>query len=370
MDAPTGRLPDDLPYRVSLGEPGQVAAGLPHLLGFHPHESLVLVSLTGPLGNRVGLTVRADLPPPGHAAALAAALVGGVLTDRPQAVLLAVVSEEPGSAEPGSAEPGSAEPGSAEPGSADLPHRDLVRATTLALVAERVPLRDALLVRGGRWWSYDCPSSCCRPDAGTPLPTGTSELAVATVAAGVVVADSREELAARLAPRGGAGGRVVPALTAVSRRVAAEALGRAREVGPEVTADESWAAVVAGLAHARAGTALSDSAMARLLWGLRDGAVRDRALRLALDDDGAADVLWTDCVRRAPRRYVPAPATLLAVCAWLRGDGATAGVALERALAADPRYPLARLLSTALAACLPPDQLRDLVRRAGELTGS
>jgi hypothetical protein len=345
MDARTGRRPDDPPYRVSLVDPGEIAAALPHLLGFRPQESVVLVSLTGPRGVRVGLTVRADIPAPEYAAPWASMLTRSVLTGGPEAVLLVVVSEDPDAGP--------------DP---DLPHRDLVHELTVALYRERLPVRDALLVRAGRWWSYDCPADCCRPGRGTPLPEGTSELAVASVAAGVVVADSREELAARIAPRDP--GR--PAMASTSRSVAAEAVERARAIGFDAMAEESWDAVQAGLAHSRAGTALSDRALARLLWGLRDVTVRDRALQLSLDEDPAVDSLWTDCVRRAPRKYVAAPATLLAVGAWLRGDGAMAGVALERALAADRRYRLAELLSQALAGCMPPDQLRTVILRGGD----
>jgi hypothetical protein len=295
---------------------------------------------------QVGLTVRVDIPPPEHAAAVAGMAARSVATDRPEAVLLLVVSELPGTDD-------------------DLPHRNLVHETTVALFRERIPVRDMLLVRGGRWWSYDCPAGCCRPAAGTPLPTGTSPLAAATVAAGVVVADSRADLAARLAPRDGPSRN---AMASVARRVAADAAARARTVGPEVMAEESWAAVEAGLAHSRAGTVLSDAALARLLWGLRDVGVRDRALQLALDDDAAVDALWTDCVRRAPRKYVPPPATLLAVGAWLRGDGAMAGVSLDRALAAQRTYRLAQLLSQALAGCMPPDQLRAIIVRGAAET--
>jgi hypothetical protein len=346
MDARTGRRPDDSPpYRVSLVDPGEIAAGLPHLLGFRPRESVVLISLTGPRGVRVGMTARADLPGPGYAGALAAWLSRSIRTAAPTAVLLVVVTEDPDVG--------------VDP---DLPHRDLVHELTVALHRDRLPVRDALLVRGGRWWSYDCPSACCRPDCGTPLPTGTSELAAATVAAGVVVAGSREELAARIAPCDS--GR--PRLAAVARTVAADAVRRLQSAGPDVMAEESWAAVEAGLAHSRAGTTLSDRAMARLLWGLRDVLVRDRALLLALDEDPAVDSLWTDCIRRAPRRYVAPPATLLAVGAWLRGDGAMAGVALERALAADRGYRLAQLLSDGLAACMPPEQLRAVIVRGGD----
>ena len=339
MDARTGRRADDSPpYRVSLVEPGEIAAALPLLLGFRPRESVLLVSLTGPRGVRVGLTVRADIPPPEHAAELAGQLAQRVRTDGPAAVLLVVVSEAPDDADP-------------DP---ELPHRALVHELTLALHRDRLPVRDALLVRAGRWWSYDCPSACCRPQRGTPLPEGISELAVASIAAGVVVADSREELAARIAPRPGDMG-------AVARRVAAEAAARLQELGVDAMAEESWTAIQAGVAHAREGTALSDRALARILWGLRDIPVRDRALQLALDEDPAVDSLWTECVRRAPRRYVPAPATLLAVGAWLRGDGAMAGVALERALGADRTYRLAVLLRQGLTSCVPPDQLRSIL---------
>ena len=43
---PAGR-PTALAYRVSLVDPGEIAAALPHLLGFRPRESVVLVSLAG-----------------------------------------------------------------------------------------------------------------------------------------------------------------------------------------------------------------------------------------------------------------------------------------------------------------------------------
>ena len=80
------------------------------------------------------------------------------------------------------------------------------------------------------------------------------------------------------------------------------------------------------------------------------------------------------CNRQGPPSSIPAsrpgnpdrpldaaPATLLAVCAWLRGDGAMANVALARALDSDPAYTLARLLAQALARCVPPAELRTMI---------
>jgi hypothetical protein len=55
---------------------------------------------------------------------------------------------------------------------------------------------------------------------------------------------------------------------------------------------------------------------------------------------------------------VAAPASLLAFVAWQAGDGALANVALDRALADNPRYSMALLLREALDAGAPPAMAR------------
>jgi hypothetical protein len=190
-----------------------------------------------------------------------------------------------------------------------------------------------------------------------------TELEAAAVAAGTVVADDREALAARIA---GSGGRASEAMAAVCAQVAAECTEEVLDTGWDAVAAESWTAVTAALRRCRPGPRggrLSDGEIARVVWGLRDAEVRDRALELALGPDApAAEQLWTECTRRAPTPLDAAPATLLAVSAWLRGDGAMANVALGRALDTEPGYGLALLLSQALAACLPPAELRELLQ--------
>jgi hypothetical protein len=356
MDARIGRPspPDPGPIDVRLSDLGELAASIPHLLGFRPHESVLLVSLTDPAGGRVGLTVRADIPPAEHTGAVAGVLTRGVLTDRPGGVLLAVVSESPDVREiPGGGE--------------GLPHRGLVHQVVLALAAHRVPVPDAILVRDGRWWSYDCPHPCCAPGSGTPLPTGVTELEVAAVATGMVVEKDRDGLAGRIAPPDP---RARNAMAAACARIAVACSEAVLEHGWDAVAEQSWTAVLEALARSRPGVPvarvrLTDEEVARLLWGLRDRAVRDRALELALGPDAAAaEQLWTECTRRAPAPLDAAPATLLAVSTWLRGDGAMADVALTRALAGDPGYALARLLAQALAGCMRPAELRGLIHEA------
>jgi hypothetical protein len=341
--------PDLSPIDVRLSDPGEIAASLPHLLGFRPRESVVLISLTGPSGGRVGLTVRADIPDGRDAGTAARVLARSVCTDRPCGVLLAVVSD--------------AADEDAPDGGPDLPHRVLVGELVRALADRAAPVREVLLVRGGRWWSYDCPQACCAPGAGTLLPAGVPELEVAAVATGMVVEADRNDLAGRIAPPAGFDR---DAMVAASVRAAAECSAAIVADGWDTTAEASWAAISAAVARCRPGrpsAPLTDDETARVLWGLRDVHVRDRALQFALGPDAAAaETLWTACTRRALAPLDAAPATLLAVSAWLRGDGAMANVALTRALDGDPRYRLARLLAQGLASCLAPAELRRMIR--------
>jgi hypothetical protein len=361
MDPRRDPAPDTPPVDVRLSDPGEIAAGLPALLGFRPRESVVLISLTGEGGSRVGLTVRGDLPPADGAATAAAVLSRSVRTDGPAAVLLAVVSEAPDVPEVAGRVPDRVGGG--------LPHRGLVHEVVIALARDGVPVRAAILVRAGRWWSYDCPRPCCAPSAGTPLPEGVSALEAASVATGVVVERDRSDLVRRIT---GPGGSSPEAMATACEHVATECAARILEVGVDAMAEESWSAVTSAVERClpgAAGPALTDRETARVLCGLRDRDVRDRALQLATGAEApAAEILWTECTRRAPAPLAAAPATLLAVSAWLRGDGAMANVALTHALAAEPGYALARLLAQALAGCLPPAELRTLIGEA--LTGA
>jgi hypothetical protein len=358
---------------IRLGDTGEVAAALPYLLGFHPAESVVLVSLRETGGSRVGLSVRADLPPPAAARSLAHTLAGKVVTDEPEAVLLAVVSDAPDVMTADVAAHVAADTAAVPvlpavgplPPAPGLPHRDLVHEVVLALDARGVAVREALLVRSGRWWDYDCPYPCCEPGAGTPLPGGASPLAAAAVAGGAVLLAGREALVARITPSDDDPGAAAMAAACLS--AGREHAARLRGPGRAAVAAEAGAAITAAVADCRPGpdtaaTRLADARLARVLWGLTLPEVRDRALGLALGEDAAAaEVLWTECTRRAPVPLDGPPATLLAVSAWLRGDGALANVALDRALAADPGAALPQLLSDGLAACLPPSALRTLI---------
>ncbi|MCO7222663.1 DUF4192 domain-containing protein, partial [Klenkia sp. PcliD-1-E] len=199
---------------VHLGTGAELAAALPHLLGFPPQESLVLVALTGDRHRRVGVTLRVDLPARHQADDVAEEAVRRLGHRPPAAVVAVVVTEGPddvaqldpvdlldlpiGDLDPVGVRLLRTRDGAGEV--ADLPHRDLVHAVARRLAERGVPLLEALLVRDGRCFDYDCTAPCCDPGAGHPLPAGTSPLAAASVLDGRVLAADRAEVVGRLAP--------------------------------------------------------------------------------------------------------------------------------------------------------------------------
>ena len=103
------------------------------------------------------------------------------------------------------------------------------------------------------------------------------------------------------------------------------------------------------------GVALSDRDAARLLVAVEAVPTRDEALlRITTDNATSSRALWTDLTRRAPDEVRTPAATLLAFSSWLSGDGANAWVALDQIPPENQGYRLAALLSQALEQAVPP----------------
>ena len=102
------------------------------------------------------------------------------------------------------------------------------------------------------------------------------------------------------------------------------------------------------------------STIAYLLFQLQQLLVRDMAWAYMDPAFNAQHVkLWTDLTRYAvPGLPGAAPASLLAFVAWQSGNGALANVAVDRALADDPRYSMALLLRQVITAGAPPSLAR------------
>lgn len=320
------------PDLVKVRGPADVVVALPYVLGYQPAESLVLVSLRGPRG-RVGLTLRADLPTAEASGTICAELVDYLRRDDAVEAIAAVYG---------------------------TPDPRLWPELDRALRAAGLPVKEALRIIDGRWWSYLCSDPNCCPPEGTPIrsitdPGGPSLLAATMVAAGMGVLDSREALAESIAPPYGV------ALGAMEGELERAAFATA-------SCRREWQrSVLAALQAARAvpPPPLAQEEVAVLLVALADIPTRDLAAEWVEGAQGdAARTLWTELTRRAPRPYDVAPATLLANAAWRNGQGALARIAVERALAGDPSYRLALLLERVLDGGVPPAAMRRLQARA------
>ncbi len=184
-------------------------------------------------------------------------------------------------------------------------------------------------------------------------------LAAASAVTGVVTYRSREELAALLGPDDA---------DAIARRAAMleEAALASQATGETISLPDKVAHVMASIAAgASAGTTLSDEIVVRLARELSDHQVRDACLLSAGPEQAmAAEWLWAALTRMTPAPERAEAACLLAVSAYLRGDGALAGVALECAEEADPGHQLTSLLRQVQQAGLPPDWLASTLRRS------
>ena len=347
---------------ITLRGPGDVVAILPYQLGYHPHDSVVVISLRG---KRVGLVARADLPPERFVAEVVASLLGPLLRDGATSVIVVGYEDHPDTSQP------------------------LLLALVERLEQACIDVVDVAVVRAGRRYSPICSEPCCPPD-GVALPDPADVPGVAEyVALGRSPLRSRADVEGLVAPE-------PRRCLGVARAVAS----RARMPRRRRRAGAAWSAllapgekgrrpldraVVADLALGLADIPWRDGLIAWLVptvlptdridrtvvallgsalptWGgMGLSAPKQPGLSLARDGAGASaaergrlSVERDDLLHRllALCRSVPdeCPDEAAAVCtvaahvAWVGGDGAIARAAVERALRLSPDYRLAQLL--------------------------
>ncbi len=206
------------------------------------------------------------------------------------------------------------------------------------LMSYGVQVPERLRVADGRYWSSACTDPSCCPPSGRPYDGASTLVAAVATFAGQAALPDRETFAQQIAPVSGAARRAMRSAT----RTAAGRLSA-------FTSDEVGAAgrTAVDVALSGAGAPLDDDDVAWLGLLLVHVPTRDHAW----EHTGAQvwhSAFWADVVRRVEPEYIPAPACLLAYAAWRTGDGVLAAIALERALAVDPQYSMARLLEEIL----------------------
>lgn len=327
--------------KLPVSTPSDLLACVPTLLGFHPEDSVVMVT-AGPAGEPVH--ARVDLPPRRGCGDLVAGLVEDLrdVASRHRVSGVALVLYTGDAALAG------------EVGS----------ALAAALGSAGVRVAAVLRADGGRWFPHADDGTGCPGASGVRYDLSGHPLTVQAVVDGRVVHSSRLALRRSLDPAPADQlARVHEAVLRHTERLHVLAGGAHRPVDAEAltghaVAEARWvrARVRRFLDDRRA---LDADDAGRMLVGIVSVQVRDVAW--AQMDPATCRVhvdLWRDLVRRSPVEVLAAPAGLLAFAAWLSGDGALAWCAVDRSRQADPDYRLAALVAHALTAAVPPSTWR------------
>lgn len=290
--------------------PADLIAVVPYLLGFHPEESVVLMTF----GSRETFHARVDLPTDeGEQAAVADMLAGVVVRHRVRRVAILVYTADRWAA------------------------ATFHDAVVPVLTRRHVEVVDVIRVDRRRFHSAGDPD-----DPGTAYDLKAHPFTAEQVVEGTVVHHSRADLAASLDPAD-------PAEVAAVEVAARAPSDRCHDLVGEA----AWLRRTIA-AHLDGRSPGADEA-GRLLVLLGADHFRDLAWAQMRRADARRHVeLWRDLVRRSPRDLLPAPASLLAFAAWLDGNGALAWCALDRVAAVEPAYPMARFIGTLLEQAVPP----------------
>ncbi|WP_182526425.1 DUF4192 domain-containing protein [Nocardioides dongkuii] len=293
--------------RLTARTPEDLLAAVPLVLGFRPHDSVVLMTFGGPDPFHARLDLprtRAEVP---H---VVRALLEPALRHAVHAVVVVVYAE-----------------GSRVPG-ADRVARTLRRR----FLASGVQVVQVLRA-DARCWRVLLPDGDTGP--AVPYDVSSHPFTAQAVLEGRALLGSRAELEALLDPD--------PAEVAA----VAGLLPRSVPAGPA----DAEGAVARHLASGR----LPDDVLASVLLGLDDPDVRTAACAALRRADAEVHVrLWTDAVRRAPAEVRAGAAAVLALAAWVSGHGALAWCAVDRCRALEPGNTLARLVAVALEQAVPP----------------
>ena len=286
--------------KFSVHSPDELISVIPHLLGFNPQESLVLVPLSPELP-----VARLDLPTSAREREHAWESVSDVYTRHAQpGATVGLVAF-----------------------AADRDHADrLGQDFTLRLGAIGIAAPIRLWAGDTQWADLDTGV------AGPLTPATRESVAARTVLNGLAQpAPSRESLAASLV-----GDREPVAALLSDARAAAAA--------STTHAEAAFALDELGTFHSD-GIRLKDPEAARLLVAVESIPIRDQLWHDMTTENATSHVaLWSDLTRRAPESVRAAPATMLAFASWLKGNGALAWCALDQVPQGQP-YPAADLVT-------------------------
>jgi len=280
---------------TTMTNPHELLTTVPYLMGSHPEDSIVFVAIKD---GQASFAMRMDYP-------------RGLLTEKITLLIdhlqreiaeeVVIVFYKPDDVE-----------------QCD----DFVSITQRLLSEARIPISEFIIVSKRRWRSVLCTDLDCCPPKGTLL-----------------TPKPKRELLARI--------------------------GTIEEIDysiPDFQKLQQCGALAVNdllVEYREKGSGTSLNLIALVLVRLLDLQVRDYALGVANDSIQSEMLpMWRWITSIAPKGYIAPPATLFAELSYENGDGATAMRLIEKALADDPEYQLAKLLRRTFAAGWLPENFR------------
>jgi len=303
---------------------------VPFLIGFHPTQSIVLISVKD---GAIGLAMRIDLPEQLGSDAINQLAQHFIKEGSESALLVAYMPIE------------------REDGDC------LLISLGAGLIRNGIAIQESIVVRDGRYRSIICRDLECCPQMGNTVPAiEESQIAAEHVVAGIPmpyanIADLIESLAADPSSFD------CDWRDEVSKFFIEEdsqELGALRRDGVE-----TMSLLIDEYRIGRGPT--ERTLVARMIGRMSDVQVRDYALGVHTEESyDLYFTMWRELLRLAPRGYVAPIACIVAAMAYEGGDGALAQKALDRAFDDDEHYPLASLLRRVFNAGWPPESFASM----------
>ena len=303
---------------------------VPFLIGFHPTDSIVLISVKE---GAIGVALRIDLPTTLNSDEIDL-LAHHFIRDQAEAALL--VAYMPADRNDGDS---------------------LLISLGAGLIRNGIEIHESLLISGGRYRSIICRDASCCPPAGKALPAiEDSAIAAEHVVAGIPmpygdISELIDSIAADPISMTKGWTATVNNFTIDEDSSEVSALRRDGVESMELLLDEF-----------RIGRGPADEMLvARVIGRMSDVQVRDYAMGVHQEDTyDLYFAMWRELLRLAPVGLVAPIACIVAAMAYENGDGALAQRALDRAIADDPSYPLAALLRRVFNAGWPPQSFAQM----------
>jgi hypothetical protein len=298
---------------------------IPFLIGFHPTNSIVLISVKD---GAIGLAMRIDLPAQLESDQIDL-LAHHFLRDESEAALL--VAYMPDNREDGDS---------------------ILISLGAGLIRNGVEIQESIVVQSGRYRSIICRDVSCCPPIGKSMPDiDSSEIAAEHVIAGIPMPYEN----------------ISQLIETISADPSSLTLAWASEVSAFAFTDEDPDAAPLRrdgietmdllLDDFRMGYGATNRVLvARMIGRMSDLQVRDYAMGVHSEDTyDLYFAMWRELLRLSPIGFVAPIACIVAAMAYEAGDGALAQKALDRAFADDEHYPLAALLRRVFNAGWPPE---------------